>query len=350
MTVTDTPTTEQALAAVQEILDDYVIFPSDEARDAVVLWTAHTYVFYSFETTPRLSVSSKEPGSGKSRVLEIIEHLVPSPLNAVTITPGVMWRLIEHSSPTILIDEADTIFGQNGSGSSHMTLRSILNAGHSRTATVPRCVGAEDVKRFHVFAPVAMAGLGQLPETIATRSVQVVMRKRRAGQEVKPFRARYAQDALKRAKAILEEWSIDAAETLQTAIPDCPVKDRDADVWEPLLAIAELAGDVWAKRARTACEELTSSVETLTPGMQLLTDLRTVWDGPVMFTADILPALYALPESKWTRTDARSFAAMLRNYDVSPTTVRQGERVAKGYKVEDLQAAWEKFDVTAVTL
>lgn len=344
--MTDTPTTEQVLDAIQGVFDDYVIFPSDEARDAVVLWTAHTYVFYSFDTTPRLSVSSTEPGSGKSRVLELIENLVPSPMNAVTITPGVMWRLIEHGAPTVLIDEADTIFGQNGSSSSHMTLRSIINAGHSRTATVPRCVGAEDVKQFHVFAPVAMAGLGQLPDTIATRSVSVVMRKRRAGQEVKQFRARYAQDDLNRVREILEEWSVDAAESLTSVFPECPVQDRDADVWEPLLTIAESAGDVWAKRAREACVELTSSVVELTPGMRLLTDLRTVFaDRPVMFTTEILAALYALPESKWSHLEARSLSAMLRQYDASPTTVRQGEDVAKGYKSDDLQATWAKFKI-----
>jgi Protein of unknown function (DUF3631) len=45
---------------------------------------------------------------------------------------------------------------------------------------------------------------------------------------------------------------------LTDAEPELPdeLSDRMQDVWEPLLAVAELAGDEWANRARTAAVDL----------------------------------------------------------------------------------------------
>lgn len=345
--------TATVLNAVEEIFSDYVAWPDDATRDAVILWVAHTHVFYAFESTPRLSITSDGPGSGKSRVLEVIEHLVPNALNAVYMTPGVMWRMIEHTSPTMLLDEVDTIFGKNGSSSSHQQLRAILNAGHRKGSTVPRCVGADDVKQFHVFAPVAMAGIGKLPETIRVRSIPCHMRKRKSGQEVRPFRFKFAQDALKRATDMLEDWAMDAADVLEFSFPESPVSDREADVWEPILAIGDLAGEEWGKRARAACVELTEangSKPSISPGMRLLTDVRAVMgDAPVMFTHEILTGLYALEGSPWTadKLDARGLGRLLSEYAVRPTTVRQESEVAKGYKAEDLMVPWERFGLVA---
>lgn len=339
--------TRDALTAVEEIFADYVIFPSEEARDAVTLWVAHAHVFYAFESTPRLSVSSREPGSGKSRVLEIIEHLVPNPLNAVNITPGVMWHAIEHASPTLLFDEVDTVFGKNGSSGSHRILRGIINAGHRKGAVVPRLVGSNsDIKNFKVFSPIAMAGLGQLPETIQTRSIEIIMRKRRGEEKVRPFRLKFAQDALKRARTMLEEWSMDAAEELEFAAPECPVQDRAADVWEPLLSIAEMAGEDWAERARKACKELTDQRKPtahVSPGVRLLTELRPMFtrDKPVRFTSEILESLESAEEPM--RLTPRGLASILREYGVSPTTVRNGDDVQKGYKADDLETAWDRY-------
>jgi hypothetical protein len=338
--------TQDALNSVQRILDTYIVFPSDEARDAVVLWTAHAHVFFAFESTPRLSVSSREPGSGKSRVLEILEHLVPTPLFGINITPGVMWHAIEHTAPTMLFDEVDTIFGKNGSSGAHQILRGVINSGHRKGATVPRLIGKQsDVKQFKVFAPVAMAGIGNLPDTIRTRSVEIKMRKRKPGQEVASFRLRTAGDALRYAKMQLEEWSMDAAEQLTGATPDMPVSDREADVWEPLVSIGDLAGGEWAERARTACEELTHQDDDgeRCPDAPLFSAIRDLFEDEqaVIFTADLISGLNS-PGNAWTFTP-RSLSNILRNYGIMPTTVRDGDTVQKGYKREDFQAIWDRY-------
>lgn len=344
--------TADALGAVQSVYDQFVTFPTPEARDAVVLWIAHAHVCDAFESTPRLSVRSREPGSGKSRVLEVAEHMLPDPMYAVYITPGVMWRAMEHGRPTMMFDEADTVFGQNGSSSAHSYLRGIINAGHRKGATVPRCVGSDDVKQFHVFGPVILAGLGRLPETIANRSVEIVMRRRRKGDApIRPFRFKFAEPELRKAFDALQQWSTRATEPLAYALPELPVTDRDADVWEPLVAIADLAGGDWPERARAACELLVAEAKDKpadSVGLRLLADLRTVFTASAaasMFTVDILGALYGLPDSPWSPESltARKLSRLLGEYDVAPKVMRDGNDVARGYTRASLKGAWERY-------
>lgn len=331
------PDTAELLASLTDAFNRYVIFPSPAARDAVVLWTAHTHVAFAFDSTPRLAVLSREPGSGKSRVLEVLQHTCPAAFHADDATPAVLWRTIDAGFPTILLDECDNIFGRNGSDSAHRQLRAIINAGHHRNGSVPRTIGAESVHHYRVFAPCAMAGLGTLPETILTRSVVIRMRKRRRGETIEGFRAKHAVPLLAELRERLEEWSADAVRKLSVSDPILPVQDRAADVWEPLIAIADLAGGDWPDRAREACVQLTGGNDTPTPEQQLLTDVReAVGDADRMFTEDLLTALRA----QWPTLTARSLARMLAGHGIRPTTIRDGERIAKGYYARDLAPQW----------
>jgi hypothetical protein len=245
------------------------------------------------------------------------------------------------------LDEADTIFGKAGSSSSHRELRGILNAGYRRGATVPRCVGSEDVKEFHVFGPVALAGLGRLPETVASRSVEIVMRRRKADDpEVSPFRLRFAEAQLRRVFTLCEGWAGRAGKPLKVALPDLPVINRDADVWEPLVAIADLAGEEWADRSRRACEALTAQKEP-SIGAALLTDLRMVFEAEekALPTAELLARLQGLPDSRW-RYDTftgRTMSKLLGEYGIASQTIRHDGEVTRGYKYESFSEAWNHY-------
>jgi Protein of unknown function (DUF3631) len=343
--------TETVLDLVGRTFDTYVTFPSPEAGDAVALWTLHAHVFRAFDTSPRLSIRSTEPGSGKSRVLELLEELTPHSLNAISLTPAVLWRLMDHGSPTILLDEADTVFGKNGSSSAYRSLRAILNAGHRQGATVPRAVGTEDVKRFNVFGPVALAGLGRLPDTISSRAVEVVMRPRRSTDPViQPFRVATAGPVLTKIADLLASWSITAtAQLIMSAAPDLPVTDRAADVWGPLVSIADLAGEGWGKRARRAARVLTeeASKRPANLGEQLLLDLRTIFgDEEVLFTDEILERLAAIDERDWSALTPKGLAKMLAEYGVASRSLRRDDRNAKGYQREWLVSVWDRHTST----
>ena len=147
--------------------------------DAGALWIAHTHTFEAAETSPRFAPLSAEPQSGKTRFLEVFKLLVRAPLFAVNISEAALFRVIEARRPTVLHDEIDAVFGPRAHDREN--LRAMLNAGYERGATVERCVGEGSkltVKSFPVFAPVAMAGIGKLPETVALRTIVVRMKRR----------------------------------------------------------------------------------------------------------------------------------------------------------------------------
>ena len=184
------------LDEVYEFLGRFVAYPSEEAHVAHVLWITHAHLMSAWESTPRMAFLSPEPGSGNTRALEITELLVPRPVEAVNVTPAYLFRKVgdEAGPPTILFDEIDTIFGPRAKDNEE--IRGLLNAGHRRGAVAGRCVVKGKVvvtEEIPAFCAVALAGLGDLPDTILTRSVIIRMRRRSPDEQVEAYRRRVHQ-------------------------------------------------------------------------------------------------------------------------------------------------------------
>jgi hypothetical protein len=104
------------------------------------------------------------------------------------------------------------------------------------------------------YCAVALAGIGDLPDTILSRSVVIKMRRRAPDEKVEPFRRRVHAPLGEVLFWRLVDWAGSVAERATGAWPKMPdgVRDRDADVWEALLAVADLAGGNLAE-ARACC-------------------------------------------------------------------------------------------------
>lgn len=364
--VIDQDDPDHPLDRVEGFLRRFVAFPSEAAAVAASLWVAHTHVIDVFETTPRLAVLSPEPGSGKSRVLEVLDLLCPGAVQTFNTSVAVLFRSMtpdeDRPGPvTMLIDEADTIFGPRAS-KDHEDLRGFVNAGYRRGAVARRCETRGKsivIVDFPAFAPVAIAGLDDLPDTIMTRAVVIRMRKRAPHERVEPFRPRMHRPQGHDLRDAVAEWVQPYADHLAEAWPTMPpgVEDRAADIWEPLIAIADVAGGDWPERARAAAVDLVtesrSTSESL--GVRLLRDVRHVFrDAVVMSTADLIAGLVAIEDSPWPDLrgkpiDARGLSRRLARYQVHPMTVRVGTGTAKGYRREDLHDAWTRYIPDAVT-
>ena len=239
------------LDLVESYLSRFVAYPSEHALVAHSLWVAHTHAMQCWESTPRIAFNSPERGSGKTRALEVTETLVPNRIHAVNVTPAYLFRKVgdeEAGLPTILYDEVDTLFGSKVQDTGEV--RGLLNAGHRRGAKAGRCiiVGKKVMtEEIPAYCAVALAGLGNLSDTIASRSILIDMRRRAPDEEVEPFRHRYHADEAKPIKEALAEWCAEYEAEVYGANPEMPggVEDRDADCWEPLLAIADVAGADW---------------------------------------------------------------------------------------------------------
>jgi Protein of unknown function (DUF3631) len=349
-----------ALARIQAFIREYMIL-SDVQANAVVLWVAHTHALPAAAATPYLAITSAEMESGKTRLLEILRTLVANPWFTGRTTTAALTRKIDKHHPTLLLDESDTAF--KGDKEYAEALRGVLNSGYRPGGAVTVCVGQGsglDVRDFSTFCPKAIAGIGKLPDTVQSRSIPVVLKKRLDSEPV----GRAREGAVGAQGGALADALAEALaphmEALAAAEPDLPeaLSDRAQDVWEPLLAIADLAGGGWPEDAREAAVELSSrQAAEATLGVRLLDGIRGVYqqagDPDELSSAQIVAALNDMEEAPWggwhdgKGITARELAYKLRLYEITSGDVHVEEagrrRTLKGYQRADFQDAWERY-------
>ncbi len=340
------------LDALLAALTRYVILPSPQAAHAVVLWIAATHAQPAWAHAPRLVIRGPEKRCGKSRLLDVVEATCHEPFITVNASTPAVYRSISEDPPTMLVDEADTIFGPKADGNED--LRGLLNAGHQRNRPAKRYDAALNrVESIPTFAMAALAGIGAMPDTIEDRAVVVRMRRRGPGETVAPYRHRRDRPALRQLAEQFAAWLRADLTTLEKAEPAMPVEDRAADTWEPLVAVADHAGGDWPERARAAVLALTAEADDNgqpSARLRLLADCRTAFGTDTALpTADLLERLKADPEAPWADygpngLTAMKLATVLREYEIRSGNIRflDGTQ-AKGYQRADFTDAWARY-------
>nr|WP_240981470.1 MULTISPECIES: DUF3631 domain-containing protein [unclassified Streptomyces] len=334
----------------------YVVLPSDEALTAVTLWVAASHIQPALQHAPRLAVVGPTKGCGKSRVLDVLHETVHQPMMTVNTSPAVVFRVIGKNPPTLLVDEADTIFGPKAGDKED--LRGLLNAGHQRNRPAWRISGPEHKPTaFPTFAMAALAGIGDLPDTIMDRAVVLRMQKRKPGERIAPFRSRYSVPELNALRDRLTAWLAPLRSTAEGSVPQMPVEDRAADTWEPLAIVADLASGHWPAQARAACLAMTRNEvvqdEQTTLKTRLLRDVRRVFEQEghkeALRSQDLLAALLQDAEAPWAEygtkgLNAYHLANLLRDFGISPANHRfENGRQAKAYARNQFLDAWARY-------
>ncbi|WP_239517705.1 DUF3631 domain-containing protein [Streptomyces sp. ICC1] len=350
---------EQVLAELRGQLRRYVVLPSEDAFTAVTLWVAATHLQTAWQHAPRLAVVGPAKRCGKSRLLDVVTETVHDPLVTVNASAAAIFRSITETPPTLLVDEADTLFGSAKVAEKNEEMRGLLNAGHQRNRPTLRVSGPNhEVSKFPTFAMAALAGIGDLPDTIMDRSVVIRMRRRGPGEKVAEFRSARDIPALHALRDRLVAWLAPLHAAAMELAPPMPVEDRAADTWEPLVAIADLAGGEWPILARTACAVMTSheaqrDQDSGGTGIRLLADIRRAFAGegdpPVMRTARLLDILNQDEETAWEQYTAKGLTArglgiLLQDYNISSANRRfhNGDQ-AKGFTREQFTDAWARY-------
>ena len=160
----------QLLHELHGAFGKYVVFPSLEAHDAAVLWCAATPGQPAWEHAPRLTLTSPEKRCGKSRLMDVAEAVCYEPLVTVNASTAAVVRSITDDPPTLMVDEADTIFGTKKAAENHEDVRGIINAGHQRNRPYVRWdITSRSRELCPTFAMVMLAAIGGLPDTIMDR-------------------------------------------------------------------------------------------------------------------------------------------------------------------------------------
>jgi hypothetical protein len=337
----------ELLSALAGTVRSHVVMPDHEA-DTAALWILHTYLLDCFGISPRLAVGSPEKGCGKTTLLDVVGRLVWRPLPTSNATVAAIFRVVELSRPTLLIDEADTFLPENEE------LRGILNSGHRFGGSVIRTIGEDHQPRmFSTFCPCAIALIGKLPGTLADRSVSVELKRRRPDEAVARFRHDRTEhlDQLARQAA---RWAADHAERIRRADPEIPdgIVNRVEDNWQrPLLAIADAAGGEWPKRAREACTVGRVADDDESIRVTLLSDIKAIFAtrrADRISSSDLVEALGAMEERPWGEWKGKpitknALARLLKPFHLKPDTVRFSEMTAKGYTLAQFEDVFSRY-------
>ena len=333
-----------------------------EGADTVALWIVVTWIHDLLEVSPFLNVTSATKRCGKSLLLEVLGDLVRHPLPVGgRVTPSALFRTIEMHAPTMLLDEADTFFGEDDE------LRGVVNGSQRRnSAYILRCVGDDyEPRRFGTWCPKAIAGIGGLPDTVLDRSIIVKLARRPPNVSLTHWRDR-DRTAIENLRRQLARWCKDHATNIvaRRGAGGFPtgLHDRGRDAWEALLAIGNVAGDEWAGdtgRAWLACEHVMASTADEETGARemLLADLLIIFHGQGVEppheaisskgVLDKLTEMEGRPWSEWKRgkpLSARGLASLLKPFEVRPRNCRfPSERQGKAYFAADLKRHWEAY-------
>ena len=342
------------LDALAAAIRRHVILRS-AAADAVALWVAHTWVAEHFQHTPRLGITSPAKRCGKSTLLDVLWATCCKPLKADNISASGTFRIVEALAPlTLLLDEADSYLAKNEE------LRGVLNSGFERSGSVIRTAevnGEHQPLIFRTFAPLALACIGKLPDTLEDRAVPVVLQRKGAAEKADKLRSPGARAALADLARKLARWAGDRGRTLSLnpSIPDA-MGDREGDISVPLLAIADDAGGTWPRRARAALLDLYGKRDAdggnADAGTLLLADLRQLFkdkSATRLPSTAVVQALGAMEERPWPEWKAgkpmttNQLAAVLRPFGVKPQNMRDGADVFKGYMADSFADAWARY-------
>jgi putative DNA primase/helicase len=337
------------LADIERTFTRYVYLPTG-ASVALALWTLHAWTMDAGDTSPFIVLVSPTKRCGKTTVLIILYYLTPRSELASNISPSALFRYVEDIRPTLLIDEADSFMKDNEE------LRGILNSGHTKAAAhVIRNVevnGEHKPRRFSTWAPKAIATIRALADTLEDRAIVLTLQRKPRGAKVERLRKRDNDEfAVLRRKAA--RWAADNFAKLADPEPQIPdvLNDRAADNWRPPLAIADLAGGDWPKRARDAACVISGEGHDSAIGVELLKDIRLAFgDEDAIRSKDLVAKLAEDPERPWAEwkhgrpLSPNQLGRLLAPFGIISETVHIPDLAdAKGYQRVHFEPLWAVY-------
>jgi Protein of unknown function (DUF3631) len=339
------PPTVNVLGLVMRLIEEHIEVTAEQ-RLAIALWVLHTYVFHLYKVTPRLALTSPVRGCGKTALLKLLEFLVVNPDRSDNVTAASIYY--DQKIRTLLFDEGDNL-----GLFKNPTLRAVLNSGHRRGGAITRLVEGRP-RKLLTHMPLAVGAIGTLPLTFMQRSVEIGMR-RATGQlkEIDEF-----DPAFSRARDLIGRW---AGSCTLASSPETPLRNREADNWRILFAIADDQG--YGEQARDAARVLCSNRSDEDPGVMLLLNIQTVFQAlnvDRIPSAILIEELLGLEDDQWNdwrglnndqqprKLTQGELARMLKPFKIRSRTVwpaqrRPGVKSKRGYYRSQFEEAWRAF-------
>jgi hypothetical protein len=360
------------LTTVTGILEKHAYLEPHQSV-AIGGWIIHTYIYNRFMVTPRLYITGPMENLGKTVVLDICEQLVAHPKKTGNPSAAVLYHYLDwNPGSTWLVDESDNL---DISG----TLLSVINNGYRKGGTIDRLMKGEP-KKFDVFAPLALAGIGTLPPPTLSRCHVIRMRRHpRSAPPLLRFDLGNA-DIMQNLNIVyshIKHWvgKVERGEIVLNHEPVMPdqLHGRIADNWRPLISIADACSPEWGTRVRDAAIAFArSAYENENILVVLLAHIREIFDGrhvipnvPAvdrLFGKVLTDALNDRDDAPWSewrgvkgdrpahRMSQPELSSLLWDYfqiksgSVWPLRRHDtGAKSAKGYKRKQFEQTWADY-------
>jgi putative DNA primase/helicase len=383
----------ELLAEIEGVIKRHVVL-SEPAAAALAVWVLHSYTFELRDTVAYVAIESPEKRCGKTTLLSVLAAMASKSIIASNITVGALFRAIHTCTPTLFIDEADTFLAGNS------IMRGIINSGNTRrtayvlrlaaskrrdavqrrladsvpggsappeqgdvtiTGSLPRAAtntlappdfpaeGTDNgLKKYSCWCPKVIAMIGEVPDTIADRSIVVKMARKLTTETCAPLSELNTSEI----KAKCARFARDMAQFIAEAgkIRGEGLNDRAADTFDPLFVIARLAGEEWEEKLREAALALSSTADIENSGSGLILDIMDIIGESgreKMFSRDIVASLreggLKSQTLKNPSLNEHQMARILRPYGVKPIAMRIGKEVRSRYLGEDFRDALKRY-------
>jgi hypothetical protein len=210
--------------------------------------------------------------------------------------------------------------------------------------------GAARLARFSCWCPKIMASIGRLPDTLSDRCIVVWMQRRTQREECERLRDLDAGSIRRQCLRFV----LDHSEEIRVARPEIPkgLNDRAGDVWEPLLALADLAGAHWPGAAREAAMQLAQATQEQNPMGSLLLNIFLIFktrEKDRLYTRELVEGLAGYADRPWGEMlrgrpmTERWLALKLRPYGVLPRVIKLEGSRGRGYVEADLMETFRRY-------
>jgi hypothetical protein len=169
---------------------------------------------------------------------------------------------------TLLVDESEWLAGRSEAAE---TIRGVLHAGYRRGATYQVCEGDDhELREFRVFGPKVFSAINGLTGALLDRCIVLHMEKPPANVTLVSASADDVGPVALPLREKLEAFGIQAQERLEALVRERPsggywpeFRNREAEIWHPLLTIARACGPDIERRALEAARTLSKTKQSI---------------------------------------------------------------------------------------
>ena len=350
----------EALDAVYNYIRRFTKVSESQAR-ACTLWIAAAFIYQGWDFTSYLHIYSAERGEGKSTLVNVLAALLGG--LDVRIRPSLaalFTDLDENPGVPQLLDELDKMFC--GKREYDAPILAYLTAGFQRGRKVPRVQLGKASRRneqFETFCPKVLAGRYEetLDDPTRDRCIPIRMEMAIWADRVKRWVFKFHLSEGQEIGAKLQVWcqSITEKAVKIDVWATTEVNQRVIDIWEPLLAIAELAGEDWLEHAKASILDLHTGPRGQhdSRGMKLLKAILTAKesrpDSEGIFSPELATALPGISEEyrefgKGQKPiSATQIARILAPYEIKAARIRIDGQRERGYLWSQFADTWSRY-------